>query len=238
VQDHDRGIVVGRRTFGKGLVQEQYPLADGSELRLTVARYYIPSNRSIQRDYEGVDDYRGDLNRRYVSGELTGRTGVAVDSALTFYTDAGHPVYGGGGITPDHFVPLDSSLNDPDFLHLRQQINSYVFAYLRRHSSVQDIPDLRTYRREFRADRQEVIADLRELAQRDYPELSSDPLPAQLRAELMLYFRARLARQLFGPTAFYEIYNEGDDVVQEALRLLRKSDPLAAARGIESEISR
>jgi carboxyl-terminal processing protease len=238
VQDHDRGIVVGRRTFGKGLVQEQYPLADGSELRLTVARYYIPSNRSIQREYEGVDDYRGDLNRRYASGELTGRTGVAIDSALTFYTDNGHPVYGGGGITPDHFVPLDSSLNNPDFLHLRQQINGYIFTYLRKHPEVRNFADLATYRRKFRTNRAEVLDDLRELAREDYPDLQTDELAPQLRTELALYFRARLARQLFGPTAFYEIYNEGDDIVQEAVQLLGASNPLAAARGVDMANSR
>ena len=229
VQDHDRGIIVGRRTFGKGLVQEQYPLLDSSALRLTVARYYTPSDRSIQRNYEGEEDYRGDLNRRFESGELTGRTAVEVDSSLIYYTDNGFPVFGGGGITPDYFVPLDSSLNDPDFLRLRQQIASYMFGYVRANPRVEKYQDLNAFVREFRPDYAAIAPDLQELARRDYPETSRD-IPAHLQRELMRYFKARLARHLFGSAAFYEVYNREDDVVQEALRLLRKSDPLAAAR--------
>ena len=229
VQDHDRGIIVGRRTFGKGLVQEQYPLLDSSALRLTVARYYTPSDRSIQRNYEGEEDYRGDLNRRFESGELTGRTAVEVDSNLIYYTDNGYPVFGGGGITPDYYVPLDSSLNDPDFLRLRQQIAGYMFGYVRQHPRVEKYQDLNAFVREYRPNYPAIAADLQELARRDYSEISTE-LPAHLREELMRYFKARLARHLFGTAAFYEVYNRDDEVVQEALRLLRKSDPLAAAR--------
>ena len=230
VQDHDRGIVVGRRTFGKGLVQEQYPLSDGGALRLTVARYYTPSDRSIQRDYQGEDDYRGDLARRYESGELTGRTAVAVDSSQIFYTDSGHPVFGGGGITPDHYVTLDSSLQQENFLRLRQQVPAYVFAYLRNHPEVGRLATLAEYRRSFRPDMEEVAEGLHVLARRDYPDLEATLSPV-LRRELGLFFRARTARQLFGPTAYFEVYNQEDEVVLDALRLLRNADPLAAARG-------
>lgn len=229
VQDHDRGIIVGRRTFGKGLVQEQYPLMDSSALRLTVARYYTPSDRSIQRNYEGEADYRGDLNRRFASGELTGRTAVEVDSSLIYYTDNGYPVFGGGGITPDYFVPLDSSLNDPDFLRLRQQIAPYMFGYVRAHPRLEQYRDLEAFERGFRPDYAAIAPELVELARRDYPD-ASPALPAHLREELLRYFKARLARHLFGSAAFYEVYNREDEVVQEALRLLRKTDPLAAAR--------
>ncbi|PPK86590.1 carboxyl-terminal processing protease [Neolewinella xylanilytica] len=229
VQDHDRGIIVGRRTFGKGLVQEQYPLLDSSALRLTVARYYTPSDRSIQRNYEDEEDYRGDLHRRFESGELTGRTSVQVDSSLIYYTDNGYPVFGGGGITPDFFVPLDSSLNNEDFLRLRQQIAPYMFGYIRRHPEVKQYENVEAFVRGFAPNVREIITDLREAAVADYPELDAD-LPLHLRDELMLYFRSRLARQLFGTAAFYEVYNREDEIVQEALRLLRDTDPLAAAR--------
>ncbi|THH41404.1 S41 family peptidase [Neolewinella litorea] len=230
VQDHDRGIIVGRRTFGKGLVQEQYPLADSSALRLTVARYYTPSDRSIQRSYEGDDDYRGDLNRRFESGELTGRTHVQVDSSLVYYTDNGYPVYGGGGITPDYYVPLDSSLNNENFLRLRQQIAPYMFTYLRAHPEVRDYADVSELQRSFRPNMDAVIDSLATLAARDYEGVSTD-LPRHLRSELERQFTARLGRHLFGPGAYYQIYNQEDETVQEALRLLRNTDPLAAARG-------
>lgn len=229
LQDHDRGIVVGRRTFGKGLVQEQYPLSDGSALRLTVARYYTPSDRSIQRDYEGEEDYRGDLGRRFASGELTGRTEIAVDSSLIYYTDNGHPVFGGGGIVPDHFVPLDSSLNDKDYLRLRQQVPAYIFSYLRSHPSVREFENVEDFVRNFELELGPVIADLTQLVSEAYEETPQAP-SGNLREELSLFFRARLARQLFGPTAFYEVYNREDEVVQHALALLREKDPLAAAR--------
>ena len=231
VQDHDRGIVVGRRTFGKGLVQEQYPLSDGDALRLTVARYYTPSDRSIQREYGGEEDYRGDLNRRYASGELTGRTAVAVDSSLVYYTDNGHAVFGGGGITPDYFVPLDSSLNNEAYLLLRQQVPAYVVNYVRNNTDgVREISGLDDFIRGFRPDMERVIEDLQRLAETDHAAAVDVDLSAAVQRELRLFFRARVARQLFGQAAYYEVYNREDDIVQEALRLLRNADPLAAAR--------
>ncbi len=229
VQDHDRGIVVGRRTFGKGLVQEQYPLSDGSALRLTVARYYTPSERSIQRNYVGDDDYRGDLNRRYESGELTGRTAVHVDSSLLYYTDNGHPVYGGGGITPDYYVPLDSSLNNANFLQIRQQIPAYMFSYLRAHPQADQYEDVEAFVRNYQPDMEAITADLIVLARQEYGEVNAE-LPLHLRSDLELFFRSRLARQLFGASAYYEVYNREDETVQEALRLMDTRDPLAAAR--------
>ena len=236
VQDHDRGIIVGRRTFGKGLVQEQYPLQDSSALRLTVARYYTPSDRSIQRSYDGDEDYRGDLSRRFESGELTGRTAIQVDSSLIYYTDNGYPVYGGGGITPDYFVPIDSSLNNEDFLRLRQQIAPYMFTYVREHPNVQDYADVDALVRGFRPDMPAITAALAQLAGRDYTGVNAD-LPRHLSEELRRQFVARLGRQLFGSAAYYEIYNREDETVQEALRLLRNTDPLAAARAERSALN-
>ncbi len=230
VQDHDRGIIVGRRTFGKGLVQEQYPLSDGSALRLTVARYYTPSDRSIQRSYTDDEDYRGDLTRRYESGELTGRTAVHVDSSLLYYTDNGHPVFGGGGITPDYYVPLDSSLNNEDFLQIRQQIPAYVFTYVREHSGLDRYKTVEQFVREYRPDMEAITEVLTAMARKEYGTGYAD-LPLHLQQELELFFRSRLARQLFGPAAYYEVYNREDETVREALRLLENNDPLAAARG-------
>lgn len=230
VQDRDRGIVVGRRSFGKGLVQEQYPLSDGSALRLTIARYYTPSGRSIQRSYEeGEDAYRNELGRRYDSGELTGGTEAKQDSSELFFTNSGHPVFGGGGITPDYFVPLDTSLNNQAFLRLRQQIPAYLFGYIRNN------PRLKTYKTidEFLANYQlkldEVLPDLTVRALAEYED-GLGPLPARLRPELALFFRARLAKQLFNNSAFYRVINEEDAIVLEALRLMEAADPMVAAR--------
>jgi carboxyl-terminal processing protease len=109
IQDNDRGIIIGRRSFGKGLVQEQKPLADGSALRLTIARYYTPTGRSIQRPYhKNLDDYYGDLQHRYNHGELENADSNKFADSLKFTTPGGKIVYGGGGIMPDIFVPLDT----------------------------------------------------------------------------------------------------------------------------------
>lgn len=230
VQDRDRGIIVGRRSFGKGLVQEQYPLSDGSALRLTVARYYTPSGRSIQRSYDGgEDDYRSDLGRRYESGELTGNSDVVQDSSDIFYTNSGYAVFGGGGITPDYFVPLDTSLNNQAFLRLRQQIPAYLFQYIRQHPEVKQYTDLKQYLADYRVDLDGILPELTRRALEDYDE-ALGPLPARLRPELALFFRARLARQLFDNSAFFQVLNEEDPIVLEALRLMNQPDPMAAAR--------
>lgn len=230
VQDHDRGIIVGRRSFGKGLVQEQYDLKDGSALRLTVARYYTPSGRSIQRSYEeGEDDYRSDINRRYENGELFSGDDTSLDSTLQYFTDSGHPVYGGGGITPDYFVPLDTSMNNETFLRLRQEIPSYLFTYVRQNPSVKNFTDLESFKANFRPNLDAIIADLRTRAQADVAD-ELDIMPRRLRGPLSQFFRARLGRQLFGNSAFHEILNEDDPIVTEALRLLNGNDPLVEAR--------
>jgi len=109
VQDWDRGIIVGRRSFGKGLVQEQAILADGSRLRLTVARYYTPTGRCIQKPYDkGLEAYESDLSNRYVHGELSNADSIKVSKQKAYLTPSGKKVYGGGGITPDIFTPIDT----------------------------------------------------------------------------------------------------------------------------------
>lgn len=109
IQDNDRGIIIGRRSFGKGLVQEQKSLADGSAIRLTIARYYTPTGRSIQKPYnKDLDLYYGEMNERYVHGELENADSNKFDDSLKFLTPGGKIVYGGGGIMPDVFVPIDT----------------------------------------------------------------------------------------------------------------------------------
>ncbi|MBE0642179.1 MAG: S41 family peptidase, partial [Bacteroidales bacterium] len=109
VQDWDRGVIIGRRSFGKGLVQKQYPLTDGSAIRLTTARYYTPSGRSIQKPYEnGMEDYYLDLNTRFEHGEFVSPDSIQFPDSLRYTTKGGRTVFGGGGIMPDIFVPWDS----------------------------------------------------------------------------------------------------------------------------------
>lgn len=135
VQDHDRGLIIGRRSFGKGLVQRPFKLRDGSTLKLTTARYYTPSGRCIQRPYdEGNDEYRKETQRRKDHGELFIEDSIVVDEEQVFKTDNNRTVYGGGGILPDIFVPLDTSENSEFLTELLsnglfyQYINEYVDA--------------------------------------------------------------------------------------------------------------
>ena len=230
IQDHDRGIVVGRRTYGKGLVQEQYPLRDSSALRLTIARYYTPSGRSIQRSYEeGEADYRNDLSRRFESGELTGAAEVEQDSSEAYYTDGGHTVYGGGGVTPDYFVPLDTSFNDPTYLRLRQQIPAYLFEYVRKHPKLENFDNVDDFAADYNIKARDILPGLRRRALADASD-ELEPINRQYEDMLVHFFKARLAKQLYGNSAYYQILNERDDTVNEALRLLMTNDPLAEAR--------
>ncbi len=119
LQDNDRGLLVGRRTFGKGLVQKPFTLSDGSQLKLTTAHYYTPSGRCIQKPYgQGNKDYREDYKDRYESGELFGKDTFKFADSLKYKTTNGRAVYGGGGVMPDYFVPIDTSANSPLFNQL------------------------------------------------------------------------------------------------------------------------
>ena len=131
IQDWDRGVIIGRRSFGKGLVQEQYDLNNGGALRLTVARYYTPSGRSIQRTYDDKANYYSDYEERYYSGEFFSEDSIAKGSSELYKTmNLGRPVFGGGGITPDIFIPIDSSRFEPLYGEVMNEIPQFVFRKL------------------------------------------------------------------------------------------------------------
>jgi len=131
IQDWDRGVIIGRRSFGKGLVQEQYNLGNGGALRLTVARYYTPSGRSIQRTYDDKDNYYTDFEERYYHGELFSADSIAKGNTEVYETmKLKRPVFGGGGITPDIFIPIDSARFEPFYGEVINEIPQYVFRKL------------------------------------------------------------------------------------------------------------
>ncbi|MBK7709913.1 MAG: S41 family peptidase [Bacteroidales bacterium] len=130
IQDNDRGTIIGRRSFGKGLVQEPISFADGSGLRLTIARYYTPTGRSIQKPYtHGFDEYFDDLTERYQRGEFEVPDSIHFSDSLKFTTPGGRIVYGGGGIMPDNFVPVDTSGVSPYFVKTRSLIYRFALKY-------------------------------------------------------------------------------------------------------------
>ena len=150
IQDNDRGMVVGRRSFGKGLVQHQIPYTDGSALRLTIARYYTPTGRSIQRPYVNGEelDYRMDIVRRYNNNEFFTADSIHFADSLKFTTPQGRTVYGGGGIMPDIFIPMDTTYISPYYIEVsgRNILYRYTMEYADKHreelNKVQTIQDL------------------------------------------------------------------------------------------------
>ena len=220
IQDYDRGILVGRRSFGKGLVQEQYRLKDGSALRLTVARYYTPSNRSIQRPYADADRYDADGNDRYRSGELLSADSIRIADSTEYYTANNRVVYGGGGITPDIFIPLDTVQLDPLFLALRRLLPEYVLRYVNEQPErFADLPLERFVRTRLS---EAAFDDFLAFARAEGLEWADAEL-RPLRADLRRYLKARLARQLYGEIGFYTVYNAEDEAVLRALENLNSS---------------
>lgn len=229
IQDHDRGVIVGRRSFGKGLVQEQYPLRDGSALRLTVARYYTPSGRCIQKNYAEKTTYEDDLEERYTNGELSEEDSMVIADSTRYFTANGHIVYGGGGIIPDYFVPLDTALVSNAYLIWRQHIPAFVIEYATKHPLANGKKEMAQFVSGFQVSAAMFNDFVRYAkAQGEQAALPTSPL---IQSELKRYLKARLARQHFGQAGFYAVWNEQDAMIVQAKRLLKSNDPVAQARG-------
>jgi carboxyl-terminal processing protease len=218
LQDNDRGTIIGRRSYGKGLVQREMDLGDGSAVRLTVSRYYTPTGRSIQRPYDnGNADYYDEVFERLESGELLDPEKIKVDDSLKFITPKGKIVYGGGGIIPDVFVPIDSSMQNEtlSFLQRRGFFGNFVFEELERDRHAYD----NILRQDF-IDTFEVGEDL-VYAFQDYLNLRSDSKVTFVayHDEVKQYIKATLADQLFGAGAFEEVFNQRDIMIDEVIKL-------------------
>lgn len=224
VQDHDRGLIVGRRSFGKGLVQEQYQLRDGSALRLTVARYYTPSGRSIQKPYKDVEDYDLELQNRLNSGELLSLNEVELQDSTRYYTSNGRVVYSSGGIVPDIFIPVDSLELDPFFQELQLLLPEFTLQV------VQENRDM------FPSKKESFIKDFStpdSLLQRFFSYTRSQGVPerkteyARTQSKISLLLKAQMARTLFGQQAYFEVTNLQDPIVQTALKKINTEKPIA-----------
>ncbi len=223
LQDHDRAVILGRRTFGKGLVQEQYELTDGSALRLTVARYFTPSGRSIQRPYDkGKKVYMEEIYNRYESGELYTADSIHNLTDKAYKTTNGRTVYGGGGISPDVFVPIDSSLLTLNVtrLYLDGRFNNFVYQYYIRNKGL-----FTQYKNpaDFAARYQntdKVWNELVAYAARDSINLTK--VPRGDRANIQQRIKAYLARLKWRTQGFYEVFNLYDPMVIKAKEQLSK----------------
>ncbi len=230
IQDHERGVIIGRRSFGKGLVQEQYKLRDGSALRLTVARYYTPSGRSIQKPYDDVANYDDDMQDRYESGELSSADSMIVGDSTEYFTVGGNVVYGGGGISPDVFVPIDTVLLNKDYIALRQHASQFAFRYFDQHPELKDSEynQLNRFKNEYEVSNEmlnEFLAYAREkevkVSDREYRAVAN---------EVKRLLKARVAKHLFGDEGFYSVWNDGDYMVRKALEVLQLSDPITITK--------
>jgi carboxyl-terminal processing protease len=225
IQDWDRGVIIGRRSFGKGLVQEQYRLRDGSAIRLTVARYYTPSGRCIQKPYIGRDDYEEDVSERLETGELYDGHEILHEDTTKYYTGAGRVVYGGGGIEPDLFVPLDSILLNPYFIHLNQHVASFAFRYLESHR-----PELEQYSMEdFTAKftvTDAIATDFLNFAVAR-GEKRNERSWAKVKEKVKLSIKAGIARHRWSDLGYHFVMNESDPSVAKAKQVVRKENPLS-----------
>lgn len=222
IQDHDRGVLVGRRTFGKGLVQEQYDLSDGSALRLTIARYYTPSNRCIQKAYvKGDLAYDHDIAQRYAHGELNNVDSIRIADSTEYRTDAGRVVFGGGGIVPDIFVPLDPMFKNDFFVQSSRKLTPWVYDYWesQRTRLAQKFPDVDAFMKGFVWEDASLNAFL---ASMKADGITGTPNAiAEAATGLRLRFKGELARLMFGEEAAHRIFDQQDNIVIEALRAIQ-----------------
>jgi carboxyl-terminal processing protease len=224
VQDNDRGTIIGRRSFGKGLVQRQFDLADKSSIRLTTSRYHTPSGRCIQREYEnGTEAYYEDIYKRLVNGEMESLDSIHLDSSKVYHTLKGRTVYGGGGIMPDIFVPIDrgDDLNAYYDIANTSALIQFAFHYTNEHKSElkSHYPDTKSYI----AKMQVTDQMLQQLVQ--YYEKNNKKKVSKMSAnsskELKTWLKALIGRNLYGDEAFYPVINKTDNVILKALETLK-----------------
>lgn len=229
LQDNDRGLIVGRRSFGKGLVQMPIDLSDGSELRLTISRYFTPSGRSIQKPYKsGADpDYKTDILNRYEHGELFSADSIKFNDSLKFETIKGRIVYGGGGIMPDFFVPIDTSHNSEYFRSLFSNniVKEYSLNYLENNKKNLQKMKLDQFLKNFEVSNT-MLHDMIRLAERSDLPFNQKEFEIS-REAIKLHVKAQLARTLYGNEGFYKVFNQSNEVLRKGLELFQQAEELA-----------
>jgi carboxyl-terminal processing protease len=217
LQDNDKGTIIGRRSFGKGLVQIEMDLGDGSAVRLTTARYYTPTGRSIQKPYNGNGNknYYKDYQERVASGELLNKDSIQVIDSLKFTTPKGKIVYGGGGIIPDVFVPIDTTSYMSNFYF--NSINNFAFEYVDTNRKALQKWNVDTFIEDF---------DTTEKVFKTYLSEVEDKIKTSFRAKQSIkkYLKASIASVLFGDVGFYRIIHQEDKMLQKVLELESRNE--------------
>jgi len=223
VQDWDRGTIIGRRSYGKGLVQDQHAFPDNSALRLTIARYYTPSGRSIQKPYEDKDAYFNEVNERYESGELIGKDSLVSShhDTVKYYTLVEHrEVFGGGGIDPDVFIPIDTSYANFYVLKLRRDLSAFVTKFVNENEANLAKYNVNNFASAF------VVTDAIYQEYIDYAikmgyegDVSQNPIYIK---GIKLLLKANIAKKLFDNEGFYKAVNFKDPIIEESLKQINK----------------
>ena len=221
IQDHDRGQIIGRRSFGKGLVQEQLYLSDGSALRLTTARYYTPLGRSIQKPYaDGVESYDMELINRIHNKETFKDPSISNNKAV-FKTAKGKTLYGGGGITPDEYIPFDSTLYDTSInkLYANNAIGNFSYRYfLSQRQRLTQYRSIEEYISGYEVT-DKAVEDLIKFS--NNPELQYRPLTKTSVKFLKTRIKAMMARIKWNESGYVQVLNDGDENIAKGLVYLR-----------------
>lgn len=229
IQDWDRGLVVGRRSFGKGLVQRPMPLSDGSEIRLTIARYYTPAGRFIQKPYDDPAKYKKDLTQRFLNGEFIHADSIKMPDSLLFKTlKTNRTVYAGGGIMPDFFVPLDTTENSDYSNDIFQggYINSFPFRYVsdNREELKKKYPTFEDFNKNFSCD-EKFMQGFFDFVKKENPKLEFVEKDYEVSKKLIqLRLKSNLAQDLWSVNEFFQVYNESNEILQRAINVINSKE--------------
>jgi C-terminal peptidase (prc) len=229
IQDWDRGLIVGRRTFGKGLVQKPVPLPDGSMIRLTVSRYYTPTGRSIQKPYENgkIDEYNHDLITRYNHGELMSADSIHFPDSMKYTTlISNRTVYGGGGIMPDIFIPIDTTKYTRYHRRLVSTglMNRAAMAHLdnNREQIKKSHPKFDSFKQKFDIT-EDILAELISMAEKEDITFDEEQYNKS-KTLIALQLKALIARDIFEMSEYYQIINDENESLQRALLLIKDGE--------------
>ncbi len=223
IQDNDRGIIVGRRSFGKGLVQRPIPLETGGELRVTISRYYTPSGRSIQKPYTSAEDYDLDILNRYKHGEFFNKDSIKLDKKLEFKTSKGRTVYGGGGIMPDEFVPRYTTENSTYLAELYNKsiIREFALDYSTNNKATLEAMGYTTYKLNFEITKK-ILDDMIKLAEKSGLKFDKKQFEKSEKT-IKNNLKAFIARGIWKNDGFYPIFNESDEIYNRGLKMFDKA---------------
>lgn len=228
LQDNDRGLIVGRRSFGKGLVQMPIDLADGAELRLTIARYYTPSGRSIQKPYgENSEEYSMDWINRFEHGEFFSADSIQFNDSLKYQTTKGRTVYGGGGIMPDYFVPMDTSMTSAYVNRLfgTDSHREFILSYLEKNKNKFEDMSFEDYYNNFEVS-DKMLQQLIAIGERNKLEFDEKSFNKS-KSYLKTLLKAHMGRNIYDDNAFYKVINDINEIYQQGLKLFDEAESLA-----------